>query len=308
MCNFQSRRQQRSQSASTREAFTLLELLVVIAIIGILMGLVLAAVQQVRSAAARTACQNNVKQLALALHLYHDANNALPVGHRSASSAMPFTGWTLDILPYIEQQNVYSESLAAFRITSQSFANPPHIHRSTVIKTYTCPSDGRVRSPQVSQRTRNFVAFTSYLGVSGKDYSSKDGVLYQNQAVALAAITDGTSNTLMLGERPPSTDFQFGWWYAGIGQRLSGSADLILGVREQNLQPVVSGSTCGPGAYPFRASQFSDQCGMFHFWSPHPGGANFAFSDGSVRFLTYGTNTIMPQLASRAGDEVVDIP
>lgn len=118
----------------------------------------------------------------------------------------------------------------------------------------------------------------------------------------------GTSNTLMLGERPPSSDLQFGWWYVGVGQQLTGSADLILVVREANLQPVTSGSKCGPGNYPFMASRFDDPRGMFHFWSLHPGGAHFALADGSVRLLSHSANAIMPALASRAGDEPVDVP
>lgn len=290
-----------------RAAFTLIELLVVIAIIGILVGLLLAAVQSVRGAAARADCQNRMKQLALGLHNYYDTHHTLPVGHRSFFNPdrRPFTGWTLDLLPYIEQDNLSAQIATAFRTHPWSFSNPPHVHSATVVMAYSCPTDSRVSSPQVSQRTQNTVAFTSYLGVSGKDYQSKDGVFVQDQRFGLNAVTDGTSSTLMLGERPPSADFQFGWWYAGVGQSLSGSGDLILGVREQNLQPIVSGSKCGSGAYPFRASRFDDQCGMFHFWSPHPGGANFAFCDGSVHFLRYSANEILPALATRAGGEVV---
>ena len=75
-------------------------------------------------------------------------------------------------------------------------------------------------------------------------------------------------------------------------------------MREPNLQPIVSGSACGPGRYPFvAASGFNDPCGTFHFWSPHPGGANFVFADGSVRFLSYSADPLMPAIASRAGGE-----
>jgi prepilin-type N-terminal cleavage/methylation domain-containing protein len=290
-----------------RPAFTLIELLVVIAIIGVLIGLILPAVQSVRNAAARADCQNRVRQLAIGLHLYHDANRTLPVGHRSLSDAdnRPFTGWTLDLLPCLEQETLAAQIPPAFRQTPLPFFNPPHVHIATVVKAYTCPTDPRVSTPQVCRVTQNVVAFTSYLGVSGVDYSTKDGVFVQNQRFGLLAITDGTSNTLMLGERPPSADFQFGWWYAGVGQRLTGSGEMILGVREQNLQSVVSGSACGPGRYPFKPSRFDDQCGMFHFWSPHLGGANFA--DGSVRFVSYSANAIMPALATRAGGESVPL-
>jgi prepilin-type processing-associated H-X9-DG protein len=85
--------------------------------------------------------------------------------------------------------------------------------------------------------------------------------------------------------------------------------DMVLGVREPNLLPIVSGSPCGPGNYPFvAASGVNDPCGKFHFWSLHSGGANFAFADGSVRFLRYSANDIMPALATRAGGEVVAVP
>ncbi len=292
-----------------RAAFSLIELLVVIAIVAVLIGLTLSAVQRVRSAAARMSCQNNLKQIGLALHSYHDANHTLPYGHRSLfhRDRLPFTGWTLDILPYIEADPLWSRSMADFKRQPLAFT-PPHAGLSTPYRIYSCPADGRVSTAQVSTRTNTLAAFTSYLGVSGKDYQSKDGALVQDQRFNLLAITDGTSNTLLVGERPPSADFQFGWWYAGVGQRLSGSADLILGVREQNLQPIVSGSACGPGAYPYRDSRFNDQCGMFHFWSPHSGGANFLLADGSVRLLSYSANGVMPALASRAGGEVASVP
>jgi prepilin-type processing-associated H-X9-DG protein len=210
----------------------------------------------------------------------------------------------LSALPYLEQNALYKQSLDAYATNGFPFTNPPHIGLSTPLKVFACPSDPRVPGPQVSQRTHAFVAFTSYLGVSGLNYSTQDGVLFQDSKIRFAEIMDGTSSTLMLGERPPSSDLQFGWWYAGIGQRTTGSADLILGVNEVNLQPILPGSPCGPGAYPFSPGSFSDPCAMFHYWSPHPGGANFAFADGSVRLIRYSANPIMPALASRAGGEV----
>ncbi len=292
----------------SRSGFTLIELLVVIAIIGVLIGLLLSAVQNVRGAAARLNCQNNLRQCALALHQVHDTRQTLPPGHRSLTNRdfMPFSGWTMDCLPFLEQQPLADQARRAYRTLPLPFSNPPH-PRDTVVKMFTCPSDSRVATSQTSLITKSVVAFTSFLGVSGKVTSDKSGVLFQDSRISLLGITDGTSNTLMLGERPPSTDFQYGWWYAGVGQRLTGSADLILGVREPNLLPIMSGSPCGPGNYPFKPSRFDDQCGMFHFWSPHSGGANFAFADGSVRFIRYEANDIMPALATRAGGEIVSL-
>ncbi len=95
--------------------------------------------------------------------------------------------------------------------------------------------------------------------------------------------------------------------YARWPWRKTGSADLILGVREENLQQILPGSPCGPGAYPFSPGRFNDPCAMFHYWSPHPGGANFAFADGSVRLIRYSANPIMQALASRAGGEVATL-
>jgi prepilin-type processing-associated H-X9-DG protein/prepilin-type N-terminal cleavage/methylation domain-containing protein len=293
-----------------RAAFTLIELLVVLGIIAVLLGLIMSAVQQVRAAAARLTCQNNLKQLALALHQYHDNWRTLPPGHLSWKNPdrMPYSGWPLSVLPYIEQDALYLNSRAAYALSPLPFRNPPHVGLMTPLQLFACPADARAPSPQTSQRSHERVALTCYLGVSGTDYSTLDGVLFQDSQVRFSDITDGTSSTLMLGERPPSADLQFGWWYAGIGQRGSGSADLILGVREQNLRPIVAGSRCGPGAYPFSPGRFDDPCAMFHFWSPHPGGANFAFADGSVHFLQYAANPLMPALASRDGGEVVSGP
>jgi prepilin-type N-terminal cleavage/methylation domain-containing protein/prepilin-type processing-associated H-X9-DG protein len=290
--------------------FTLIELLVVIGIVAILIGLLLSAVQKVRSAAARVQCQNAAKQLGLALHNYHDTRQGFPPGHRSLNNPdrMPFSGWCLSVLPFLEQQALVSQAEAAYKANPNPFS-PQHPGLSAVAPAFLCPADGRASTAQTSLLTKNVIAFTSFLGVAGLDAATaRDGVLYQDSSTRFADITDGTSNTLLLGERPPSADFQFGWWYAGAGQQLTGSADLVLGAREPNLQPITSGSPCGPGRYPFTpATGFNDPCGMFHFWSPHTGGANFVLADGSVRFISYSADPLMPALASRAGGEVAPL-
>jgi hypothetical protein len=99
----------------------------------------------------------------------------------------------------------------AYRVSNNPFNNPPHVGLATVIPTYVCPSDGRPFTTQVSQQSGHIVALTSYLGVLGKDVLTLDGVLFADSRTRIADITDGTSNTLLVGERPPSADYQFGW-------------------------------------------------------------------------------------------------
>jgi prepilin-type processing-associated H-X9-DG protein/prepilin-type N-terminal cleavage/methylation domain-containing protein len=295
-----------ASGSSGRRAFTLIELLVVVAFVAVLVGLLLGAVQKVRAASARTQCQNNLRQCALALHQVHDANQTLPPGTRSLLNRdlMPYTGWTIDALPYLEQDNLARLVRPAFRLVPLPFVNPPH-PRDVVVTTFACPSDDHVRTAQTTTRTKSRVAFTSFLGVSGTATRKKDGVLFQDSRLGFNAVTDGLSGTLLLGERPPGADLEYGWWYSGAGQRLTGSGDIVLGVREPNLLQIVAGSPCGPGNYPFKPATFADECGFLHFWSPHSGGANFAFCDGSVRFLRYEADAILPALATRAGGEVV---
>jgi prepilin-type N-terminal cleavage/methylation domain-containing protein/prepilin-type processing-associated H-X9-DG protein len=292
---------------SGRRAFTLVELLVVLAIIGILLAFMLPAVQKARAAAARLECANHLKQIGLAAQSYHDTYRGLPPGMRfqNFKDKMTLSSWLTQILPFVDQQALWNAAVAAYKQESTPKSNPPHTPMSTVVPVFACPADGRASQVQFAPKDKIKVALTSYLGVSGKDWSTKDGVLFRDSRVRFADITDGTSNTLLAGERPPSADFQFGWWYAGAGQKLTGSADMVLGVYEQNLLPVTAGS-CPPGYYPFMPGSFSNQCDMFHFWSPHSGGAHFLFADGSVRFMSYAANPIMPPLASRAGGEVVE--
>ncbi len=287
-----------------KPGFTLVEMLVVIAIIGVLIALILPAVQKVREAVQRTECQNNLKQIGLAAHQYHDSHRSLPAGMVFKNGKMLFSSWLTQLLPYIEQQNLLAVTKDAYQQSPSPFKNPPHVGLATVISTFVCPADGRAFQAQIAKKDNFPVAFTCYLGVSGKDVYSQDGVFYRDSSIRFADISDGASQTLLAGERPPSADFQYGWWYAGIGQKYTGSADMILGVQEQNIMPITAGS-CPPGTYCFEPGTDSNQCDMFHFWSHHPGGAHFLFADGSVHFLFYSAAPILPALASRAGGETV---
>jgi len=290
-----------------RAAFTLVELLVVIAIVAILLGLTMAAIQRVREAAARTTCQNNLKQLALALHQYHSTYEKLPPGctFLNGKSPQPHMGWETRLLPFLEQQALWEQAVAAYQ-QEPFFENPPHLSiLERVIPTFICPSDSRTRSAHSFDDTLR-AAFTDYLGVWGTDHQHVDGVLYLDSAVRLSDITDGTSRTLMIGERPPSANYTLGWWYAGWGQSKDGSAEMLLGVREINDSQ--GSRSCPRGPYHFGPGSASGPCDHFHFWSHHPGGANFAFADGSVRFLGYDADSVLPALATRAGGEVDPTP
>jgi prepilin-type processing-associated H-X9-DG protein len=137
--------------------------------------------------------------------------------------------------------------------------------------------------------------------VNGRDAFHEDGVLFLDSAVRLTDVTDGTSNTLAVGERPPSADLILGWWYAGWGQAKDGEGDMVLGARTRNHS--IYGRGCPSGPFEFQPGSFGNQCDAFHFWSPHSNGANFLVCDGSVRFLSYSANRILPALATRAGGE-----
>jgi prepilin-type N-terminal cleavage/methylation domain-containing protein/prepilin-type processing-associated H-X9-DG protein len=292
-----------------RLAFTLTELLVVIAIVSVLLGLILAAVQKARDAAARIRCASSLRQLGLALHQYHDTNHIFPPGMRWQNGTDPYRymSWMTQILPYIEQEQLLRITQKAYQQSSWPFNNPPHIGLNTVLNTFGCPSDSRVFDPQFAPRDMIEVALTSYLGVEGEDLYTQDGILFRDSQIRMEDVTDGTSQTLLVGERPPSADFQFGWWYAGAGQQRTGSTDMVLGVEEENVSPYLW-APCAPGRYVFGPGRIDDQCDMFHFWSLHSGGANFLFADASVRFLTYSAAPIMPALASRAGGEIFTVP
>jgi prepilin-type processing-associated H-X9-DG protein len=248
-------------------------------------------------------CANNLKQIGLALHGYHDVQKHLPPGVsiQGGRSPQPFLSWNARILPYLEQAALWSDIERAFEQNRSFYAVPPHTHRSTVVAAFACPSDGRTLVPG-GARFVHPVAFTAYLGVSGSSLVRHDGILFQDSETRLGEITDGISQTLLVGERPPSPDERFGWWYAGEGQRATGSAEMIMGVREFNITYI---NVCWEGPYTYGPGQLDNTCDTFHFWSLHPGGAHFLFADGAVRLLAYSAAPHMTALATRAGNDIV---
>jgi len=295
-----------NKKAFYRSGFTVIEFLVVILISSIVLGLVLGAIHKSFSVAAKTKCSFQMKQLALALSSYHSLHSRLPSGQQSFSSEnkYPFSGWLVHLLPLIEKETLFKEIDIDYQNQINPFSPTVHQSLSISIPDFVCPVDSRVFGPQISLRTKTKAAFSSYLGIAGTDTPLGDGVLFQNSAISFTEVLDGLGNTLLIGERPPSSDFQDGWWYAGTGLSGYGDGDMIMGVWETNRTLVTSGSACGPGRFSFQPSNFQNPCGVFHYWSPHPGGgSNFAFCDGSVRFLRYGNNILLP-ISTRSGGEI----
>ena len=182
---------------------------------------------------------------------------------------------------------------------------PPHTNRSVHVLVFACPADSRAMfgsGPAIGEP-----AFTSYLGLEGTDQLSRDGVLYLELRVGLESVTDGTSNTLMVGERPTERRRHLGLVVCRLGP-ISGRLRRD-GPGRGEINTGHNGPNCPPGPYHFAAGRESDQCDAFHFWSLHLGrGANFLFADGSVRFLGYSADPLLPALAMRGGGEAVTVP
>ncbi len=300
--------------AIRRVGFSLIELLIVIAIMAVTMSLALPAVQRVRETAARSSCQNNLRQVGLALHSYHHHAGHFPPAYSFDEQAKvaddvvinsaPGWGWAAHLLPHIEQKNL------ADQIKWNTVVDDP-IHdpvRTVPIKIYTCPSD-RDTEPFtiVSQfgkalcqaATNSYAACYGFGGAIGEHPTLGNGVFYRNSRTRIADIRDGSSHTIAIGERA-ALFCQSPW--AGVPSdgtiRTNANSPGFIAVIEE--APVLVMARTNP----FPMNQY--YASPYDFYSPHPNVGMFVFADGSVRPLRFAlTPAVWEALGTAAGGEIV---
>jgi prepilin-type processing-associated H-X9-DG protein/prepilin-type N-terminal cleavage/methylation domain-containing protein len=313
-----------------RGAFTLVELLVVIAIIAVLIALLVPAVQKVREVANRMACLNNLKQLALAAHNYHDARKQFPTGlhmgiNMGGGRWAGGTTWMVELLPFIEQGNLQTKwDYNDFRINVGGGMNAT---TAQIIPIHRCPSDQLNRwvyvdvNHTVIREAWGYYGLGTYCGNAGRrsypwDQQTRDGIFALDSKVRLADVTDGSSNTFLFGERShrdPEYDriADVGHSSAFFPLADKGNWGSVLAALPGGPMHNTTLSSAVPINYRVPAdTPVGDKATIYDrlcaFGSGHPGGANFAFADGSVRFLSESTPMdTLKALSTRDGREVV---
>jgi len=300
-----------------RRGFTLIELLVVIAIIAILIGLLLPAVQKVREAAARMQCSNNLKQLGIALHSFHDANNGFPAAYWfGGPPTQPFVHvWGTYILPYIEQDNVFRQ----YSLTAHFFMPPNNTVIQTPIRTFVCPSTPistpttdtaaipSLGLPAFTAARSDYAPTSGILGslwdliVGPPAGGDRHGIIRANMMQRITAITDGLSNTIMVSEvAGRNAIFNQRTLVASTGNTGGGWGDALNG--ENWIGGSSANGATSPGNCVINCTNITGR----NLYSFHSGGVNAVLGDGSVRFITSSiTGPTFAAILTAAKGEVV---
>lgn len=306
----------------------MIELLVVIAIIAILIALLLPAVQQAREAARRSQCKNNLKQIGLGLHNYHDTHQVFPYGSlyrpQYTTAVTNTLGWPSMILPFIDQAPLYNLLMAECASRPNYNYDAKGSLVKTILATYACPSDsmcprniaranvvtntagtedavmGKLNYPGVSGATNSPTGGTTYATVARSTTTmmdKTDGIFWVNSNCQMKDIRDGTSNTFMVGERDGSNG-EFGSYR---------KAAIWPGAESAHYLDGCMGSTDGSNPSLLINSSANDTPGIWHsFGSTHEGGTHFLLGDGAVRFVGENiSSTIYSALGTKRGGEVI---
>jgi prepilin-type N-terminal cleavage/methylation domain-containing protein len=296
--------------SNTRRAFTLIELLVVIAIIVLLMGLLLPAIQKVRSAADRMSCGNNLKQIGIALHNYHNDFGALPPGYScqtmQSDPAMtaPGWGWAAHLLPYLEADNLHKQINLALPVEYTRHASV----RTTIVKLFVCPGDtntgqftilDELGTPLALAATNSYAASFGSGGEIGEEPDVSNGLFYRNSRIAFRDMIDGSSNTVAIGERA-SLFTQTPW----AGAVSFGTTRVTAGapVNSTAVEEAPTQTLAHTGSHTLNDIDSDPD----DFFSSHMSVGMFVFGDGSVRPVKRNVSLqILQALSTRAGGEIV---